>query len=76
MTDWVELLVSYDEIEVQIVKSILDAEGIQNVLNSLKVSPYPVSVGKIGEVKLLVRNEDLEKAKTIIKIMRDTSNEN
>ncbi len=73
MDEWVELLVTYDEIEAQIVKNILEAEGIQVVLNSLKVRPYPVSVGKMGEVRLLVKKENLEKARDIIKIMKDSS---
>lgn len=69
MDDWIELLVTYDETEVQIVKNILEAEGIQVVVNSLKVRPYPVSIGKIGEVRLLVKKESLDKAKEILKIM-------
>jgi hypothetical protein len=69
MDDWVELLVTYDETEVQIVKNILEAEGIQVVVNSLKVRPYPVSIGKIGEVRLLVKKESLDNAKEILKIM-------
>lgn len=73
MDEWVELFVTYDEIEAQIVKNILEAEDIQVVLNSLKVRPYPVSIGKIGEVKLLVKKESLENAKDIIKIMKNVS---
>lgn len=73
MDEWVELFVTYDEIEAQIVKNILEAEDIQVVLNSLKVRPYPVSIGKIGEVKLLVKKENLENAKNIIKIMKNVS---
>ena len=73
MDEWVELFVTYDEIEAQIVKNILEAEGIQVVLNSLKVRPYPVSIGKIGEVRLLVKKENLEKARDIIKIMKNVS---
>lgn len=69
MDDWVELLVTYDETEVQIVKNILEGEGIQVVIKSLKVRPYPVSIGKIGEVRLLVKKEFLDKAKEILKIM-------
>ncbi len=68
-----ELLITYDEIEAQIVKKLLETEGIQVVLNSLKVRPYPVSIGRMGEVKLLVRKEDLDKAKEIIKAMENTS---
>jgi len=65
MDEWVELLVTYDEIEAQIVKNILEAEGIQVVLNSLKIRPYPVSIGKIGEDRLLVKKENLEKARVL-----------
>ncbi len=68
-----ELLVTYDEVEAQIVKKLLETEGIQVVLNSLKVRPYPVSIGRMGEVRLLVRKEDLDKAEEIIKAMENTS---
>lgn len=75
MDKWVELMVIYDEVEAQIVKKLLETEGIQVVVNSLKVRPYPVSIGRMGEVRLLVRDEDLEKAKSVIRIMRDIPSE-
>lgn len=75
MSKWVELLFTYDEVEAQIVKRLLEGEGIQVVLNSMKVRPYPVSIGKMGEVKLMVREEDLERAKEILKAMCDLSSE-
>ncbi|MEF9437911.1 MAG: hypothetical protein L0922_03885, partial [Candidatus Mariimomonas ferrooxydans] len=55
------------------VEVVWRLRGIQVVLNSLKVRPYPVSIGKIGEVKLLVKKENLENAKNIIKIMKNVS---
>lgn len=70
MNDWVELLVTYDEIEAQIIKNILDAENISVVIDSSKIRPYPVNIGKIGEVRLLVKNEDVKKAKEVLKIMK------
>lgn len=75
MSEWVELLFTYDEIEAQIVKRLLEGDGIQVVLRSMKVRPYPVSIGKMGEVKLMVREEELERAKEIIKAMGDLSYE-
>jgi len=72
MTKWIELLVTYDEIEAQIVKDILEAEGIQVTINSLKISPYPVSIGKMGEVRVRVKEEDLKKAKAILKTFEDS----
>ncbi len=71
MDGWIEILVTYDEVEAQIAKSILEAEGIQVVLNSLKIRPYPVSIGMIGEVRLIVRKEDMEKAKEVLKVMKN-----
>jgi len=73
MNEWVELLVTYDEVEAQIVKNILEAENISVVIDSAKIRPYPVNIGKIGEVKLLVRKEDVEKAREVLKIMRSLS---
>ena len=75
MSGWVEFLVTYDEIEAQIVKDILDAEDIPVVMNSLKIRPYPVNIGRMGEVRLLVREEDVKKAASILEIMKDTSSE-
>jgi uncharacterized secreted protein with C-terminal beta-propeller domain len=75
MSVWVEFLVTYDETEAQIVKDILDAEDIPVVVNSLKIRPYPVNIGRMGEVRLLVREEDVKKAASILEIMKDTSSE-
>jgi hypothetical protein len=69
MNEWVELLFTYDEIEAEIVKDLLEAENIQVVVQSLKISPYPVSIGRMGEIRLLVKSEDLEKAREILSVM-------
>jgi hypothetical protein len=71
MNEWVELLVTYDDTEIQIVKNILEAEGIEVVVNSLKIRPYPVSIGKIGEVRLLVKKDRFKDAMNILKIMKE-----
>ncbi len=75
MDEWIELLVTCDEIEAQIIKNILDGENIPVIINSLKIRPYPVNIGKIGEIKVLVRQEDEEKAKEVIQSMQDQSSE-
>ena len=73
MNNWAELLVTYDETEGQIIKNILDGEHIPVVINSLKVRPYPVNIGKMGEIRIMVRKEDLKKAQEVLNIMRDVS---
>lgn len=69
MNDWVEVLFTYDEIEAEIVKDLLEAENIQVVVQSLKISPYPVNIGRMGEIRLMVREEELEKAREVLSVM-------
>jgi hypothetical protein len=64
--EWVELLVTYDPIEAEIIKDLLESGGIPIVLRSSKVTPFPVNIGKIGEVKVYVRKEDKETAEQVI----------
>jgi len=65
--EWVLLVVTNDEIEAEMIKDLLESGGIPVVIRSGKVRPYPVSIGKMGEVKLLVRSADLEAAEAVIK---------
>ena len=71
--DWTIVLVTYDSIEAEIIKDLLESGGVPVVLRSSKVSPYPVNVGKIGEIKILVRDEDKEIAEKLIKEEIDIS---
>jgi hypothetical protein len=64
--EWFELLITYDPIEAEIIKDLLESGGIPVVLRSSKVSPYPVNIGKMGEIKVLVRKEDKETAEDVI----------
>lgn len=70
---WTVVLVTYDSIEAEIIKDLLESGEVQVVLRSSKVSPYPVNVGKIGEIKILVRDEDKEIAEKLIKEEIDIS---
>lgn len=65
--DWVEIIVTYDRIEADIIKDLLESGGIPVIIRSAKITPYPVNIGKIGEVKVLVRNKDKEIAEEVIK---------
>jgi Putative prokaryotic signal transducing protein len=67
MSGWVELYVTYDQLEAEMIKDILESGGIEVVIQSAKLTPYPVNVGRMGEVKLLVKEEDKEAAEEIIK---------
>jgi hypothetical protein len=49
------------------IKDLLESGGIPVVLRSSKVSPYPVNIGKMGEIKVLVRKEDQHLAEEAIR---------
>lgn len=63
---WVDLLVTYDFFEAQMIKDLLESGGIPVVLKSMKISPYPVNIGKIGEVRVQVREKDRDRAEEVI----------
>jgi hypothetical protein len=65
--DWITLLVTDDPLEAEMIKDLLESGGIPVVLRSSKVTPYPVNIGKIGEIKILVRNKDKEQAEEVLK---------
>ena len=63
---WTEIFITYDTIEAQIIKDLLESGGIPVVLRSSKVTPYPVNVGKMGEIKIFVPKDDEESARGLI----------
>ncbi len=65
--DWVEVLVTADPLEAEMIKDLLESGGITVVLRSSKVSPYPVNLGKMGEIRVFVRAEDEEAALEVIR---------
>jgi hypothetical protein len=66
-SEWVEILITYDPLEAEMIKDLLESGGIDVVLRSSEVSPYPVNIGKIGEIKILVKKEDKEPAEEVLK---------
>lgn len=64
--EWVEVFITSDSIEAEIIKDLLESGGIPVVLRSSKVGPYPVNIGKMGEIRILVRIEDKDMAEKVI----------
>jgi hypothetical protein len=66
-SEWTELLVTYDSVEAGIIEDLLKSGGIAVVVRSAKATPYPVNLGKMGEIKILVREEDKVRAEEALK---------
>ena len=64
--EWVEVFVTYDSIEAEMIKGLLESGGIPVILRSSKVAPYPVNIGRMGEIRILVREDDKDTAKKVI----------
>ncbi|MBI5847114.1 MAG: DUF2007 domain-containing protein [Nitrospirae bacterium] len=69
--EWTTLLVTYDQLEAEMIKDLLESGDITVVLRSAKVSPYPVNIGKMGEVKVMVRSTDMEAAGEVLRRFRE-----
>ncbi len=68
---WITLLITYDQLEAEMIKDVLESGDIPVVLRSAKVSPYPVNIGKMGEVQVLIREDDRGAAEEALKKFRD-----
>ena len=73
--DWIELLITDDPLEAEMIKDLLESGGIPVVLRSSKVTPYPVNIGRMGEIKILVRSEDKKTAEEVIAAGSEDLNE-
>jgi hypothetical protein len=65
--EWAELLVTNNEIEAAMIKDLLESGGIAVTMRSARVRPYPVSIGRMSEIKILVKKADLEAAQAFLK---------
>ena len=63
----VEILRAGDEIEAQLIRGVLDANGIECVLRgeSLRLT-FGITADGLAEVKILVRREDADQARQVI----------
>ncbi len=64
--EWVEIRITSDPLEAEMIRDLLESGGIQVVLRSSKVTPYPVNIGKIGENKVLVQRKDRDAAEEVL----------
>lgn len=69
--NWTILLVTYDQLEAEMIKDLLESGDITVALRSAKVSPYPVNIGKMGEVKVMVKKVDKDAAEEVLRKFRE-----
>ncbi|HEY3346990.1 MAG TPA: DUF2007 domain-containing protein [Nitrospirota bacterium] len=75
METWIDVYSSNEESEAILVRGLLEAEGIPCRLESARISQIPVNIGDLGEVRVLVHNEDFEKARKALDVARTEEEE-
>jgi len=62
-----ELISVWGQTEADVIKTLLESHGIRSVSRGrILQSIYPFSVNGLGEIKILVLEEDYEAAKSIL----------
>jgi hypothetical protein len=70
LENWMEVLNTDDESEATIVQGLLESEGVECRTESSRVSQLPVAIGKLGEITVMVKASDYEKARKLLDATR------
>jgi hypothetical protein len=69
----VELTSAQGEIEANVIRGVLRAEGIETMTRGEAAqSVHPITVDGMGRIAIYVREEDLVKARVVLKEYRES----
>lgn len=69
----VEVWTAYGEMDAQLIRSVLEGDGIDSMLSGESVRlTHGLTVDGLAEVKILVRKEDEERAREVIAAFIET----
>jgi hypothetical protein len=71
MNDLTSVYIAHGQVEAQLIKSLLEAEGIPVMIAQEGAgAAYGLTVGILGIAEIFVREKDAEEAKRLIEEMR------
>ena len=62
----IEIYATYDQLEAEQIKGILEEEGLPAQVRNLGISPYPIAIGTFNERRILVMKSDRAEANSYI----------
>jgi hypothetical protein len=65
--EWVGIHTTTNEYEANIIKGLLETEGIFCLLKSSRVAQFPLAIGHLGEIKIMVAPSEAEQGKEILR---------
>lgn len=69
----VEVWTAHGEMDAQVIRSVLEGDGIESMLSGESVRlTHGITVDGLAEVKILVREEDAERAREVIAAFMET----
>jgi hypothetical protein len=68
---WIEIASAGSEDEANLLKGFLDNEGIPAQIENVKFHMEPVNLGKMGEIRIYVREEDEQRALDLLRQRED-----
>jgi len=72
---WKDIYTTFDESEAIILKGLFEGEGIPCRIESSRVSQLPVAIGDMGELRIFVRIEDVDRAARVLEATRSEPEE-
>ena len=76
MNDLVSIYIAHVQVEAQLIKSLLEAEGIPAMIAQEGAgTAYGLTVGILGIAEIFVSEQDAEEAKKLIATMNDPNSE-
>ncbi|MFQ5330031.1 MAG: putative signal transducing protein [Thermodesulfobacteriota bacterium] len=62
-----EIYLSYDAMETDLIKGLLENNDIPCFIRDMAVTPYPMSIGKFAEKRISVGSDYVEEATLLIR---------
>ena len=64
--NYVEIYLSYNELEAELIKGLLEEKGISAIVRAMQISPYPINIGRFAEKRIAVPEHKIEETKELI----------
>ncbi|MEE2775219.1 MAG: DUF2007 domain-containing protein [Acidobacteriota bacterium] len=68
--EWPIAEVVSTEMEARMIEGFLESRGVECQIESLRFHQEPVNLGRLSEVRVRVRTEDLERARALLEELR------
>jgi hypothetical protein len=64
--EWIEIYTTTSDYEANIIKGLLESEGVFCLLKSYRVAQFPFDIGHQGEIKIMVPAIEMDHGKQIL----------